>query len=127
MYQSLDIFQTASAMARHAGTRQAVVARNIANADTPAFQAQQITPFKDTYQASHGTPQRVTRAGHMTSGTTVLAAAVVKDSGTPSPNGNTVSIEEELLNSVSVAREHNRALAVYRHAMTVLRTSIGRG
>ncbi|HBT01561.1 MAG TPA: flagellar biosynthesis protein FlgB, partial [Citreicella sp.] len=35
MFQSLDVFRTAIAMARHAGTQQALSAQNIANADTP--------------------------------------------------------------------------------------------
>jgi len=33
MYQNVELFQTAGAMARHAGSRQAVVAQNIANAE----------------------------------------------------------------------------------------------
>lgn len=128
MYQSLDLFQTASAMASHAGSRQAVVARNIANADTPDFRAQQVAPFNDVYQTEAATGLRTTRAGHMVGNSAAsMTASPTLSSSEPSPNGNTVSLEEELLNSVSVSREHSRALAIYRHTMTVLRTSIGRG
>jgi flagellar basal-body rod protein FlgB len=128
MYQSLDLFQTAGAMARHAGARQATVARNIANADTPGFQAQSIAPFKDSYRAAQATQMRATRAGHfMDDASRASATRTQIATGTPSPNGNTVSLEEELLNSVAVAREHNRALTIYRHTMTVLRSSLGRG
>jgi flagellar basal-body rod protein FlgB len=127
MHNSLDLFQTASAMARHAGARQAVVARNIANADTPGFQAQSIGAFKDLYRADGGGDMRTTRKGHMILTGQAAPPRTSIITGNPSPNGNTVSIEDELLNSVAVSREHNRALAVYRHAMTVLRTSLGRG
>ena len=127
MYNSLDLFQTASAMARHAGARQAVVARNIANADTPGFQAQSIAAFQDVYRADGAGEMRTTRAGHMTLSEQGTLSRTTLASGNPSPNGNSVSIEDELLNSVAVGREHNRALAIYRHAMTVLRTSLGRG
>lgn len=127
MYKSLELFQTAHAMARHAGARQAVVARNIANADTPGYQAQQIATFSDTYSATSGAALRATRPGHITSSAGDMATAQVTLSNTePSPNGNTVSLEEEMLNSVAVSREHNRALTIYRHTMTVLRTSLGR-
>lgn len=127
MYNSLELFQTAAAMARHAGSRQAVVARNIANADTPGYQAQQIAPFKDTYETTGGGVQKVTRAGHMTAASAAPMTAVATPSGgEASPNGNTVSIEEEMLNSVSISREHSRALTIYRHTMNVLRTSLGR-
>ena len=128
MYNSLDLFQTAGAMARHAGARQAVVARNIANADTPGFQAQAIAPFKDIYQESSAINMRATRPGHIGGSDTPLQTQQQQSPvGNPSPNGNTVSIENEMLHSVEVAREHSRALTIYRHAMTVLRTSLGRG
>ncbi len=128
MYNSLDLFQTAGAMARHAGARQAVVARNIANADTPSFQAQAIPAFKDVYSGGASMHMRVTRPGHL-GGSGAQPAIELHQSarGDASPNGNTVSIEEEMLHSVEVSREHNRALTIYRHAMTVLRTSLGRG
>lgn len=128
MYNSLDLFQTAGAMARHAGARQAVVARNIANADTPDFQAQTIAAFKDVYASAGGDAMRVTRPGHI-GGQSGRSIADLRQStvGEPSPNGNTVSLEEEMLRAVEVSREHNRALTIYRHTMTVLRTSLGRG
>lgn len=128
MHNSLDLFQTASAMARHAGARQAVVARNIANADTPGFQAQNIAAFKDVYGSIENGNMRVTRSGHVTGTSAGQTPAILHTpSGDPSPNGNSVSIENEMLNSVAVSREHNRALTIYRHAMTVIRTSLGRG
>jgi len=128
MYQSLELFQTAGEMARHAGARQAVVARNIANADTPGFKAQEIAPFTEVYRADGQMTLRATRDGHLTGAATTPATAQVATSTTaPSPNGNTVSIEEEMMNAIAVGREHSRALAIYQHAMTVLRTSLGRG
>ncbi len=127
MHNSLDLFQTAAAMARHAGARQAVVARNIANADTPGFQAQSIAAFSDVYREQSAGELRTSRSGHMTRDDTNSSRPSVQSANTdPSPNGNTVSLETELLNSVAVSREHNRALTVYRHAMTILRTSLGR-
>ncbi len=128
MYNSLDLFQTAGAMARHAGARQAIVARNVANADTPDFQAQSMAAFKDVYADGIATQMRATRPGHLGgTGTEPRINSPLSLAGEASPNGNTVSIEEEMLHAVEVSREHNRALTVYRHAMTVLRTSLGRG
>jgi flagellar basal-body rod protein FlgB len=127
MHHSLDLFQTAYAMAQHAGARQAVVARNIANADTPGYKAQQVAPFKDVVDGSALGEVRTTRPGHMTSPSQGPATVTVTASNSePSPNGNTVSLEEELMNSIAVSREHNRALTIYRHTMTILRTSMGR-
>jgi flagellar basal-body rod protein FlgB len=128
MYQSLDLFQTAGAMAQHAGQRQAIVARNIANADTPGYRAQQIAPFADVYSASAAAPMRATRASHIIAAHGAAPAARPTDTSTETaPNGNAVSLEEELLASVAVAREHSRALAIYQHGMTILRSALGRG
>ena len=126
MYESLDIFRTAAAMARHAGARQAVVAQNIANADTPGYRAQTIAGFADSYRADTGLALRVSRAGHQTA---VFGPGSARTSATtdePSPNGNSVSLETEMLNGVEVAREHSRALAIYKHALGIIRTSLGR-
>ncbi|MFQ1700435.1 FlgB family protein [Loktanella agnita] len=126
MYQSLDLFQTANAMARHAGARQAVVARNIANADTPGYQAQQISAFQDVYSEAGTGALRASRPGHIANlAGGAVAARTTAAAAEPSPNGNSVSIEDQMLSSVSITREHNRALAIYRHTMTVLRTSLG--
>jgi len=127
MYQNLLLFQTAAAMAQHAGTRQAVVASNVANADTPHYQAQQMDAFKDIYQNQNIGEMRATRSGHLGRTVDISPRSVLTSAGTePSPNGNTVSVEDEMLAAVDVGREHSRALAIYRHGMTVLRTTLGR-
>ncbi|WP_341367481.1 FlgB family protein [Yoonia sp. BS5-3] len=128
MYTSLDLFQTAHAMARHAGARQTVVAQNIANADTPGYQAMQIASFQDAFDGTSQSAQmQATRPGHFLNTDALQASAAYAPSeGEPSPNGNTVSLEDELMNSIAISREHNRALSIYRHTMTILRTSLGR-
>ena len=126
MYQTLNLFQVSGAMAEHAGRRQAVVATNVANADTPRFEAMQLPSFKEVYAKDTFGAMRSTRGGHMGNGANrQLRTEVAVRPSEPSPNGNTVSIEDEMLSAVDIAREHNRALAIYRHGMTVLRATIG--
>jgi flagellar basal-body rod protein FlgB len=126
MYESLDIFRTAAAMARHAGARQAVVAENIANADTPGYRARTLAPFSESVSDGPGSAMRATRPGHMQVEASVVTARPEYSDEEPSPNGNSVSLETEMLNSVDVAREHSQALAIYKHALGILRTSLGR-
>ena len=126
MYQKLNLFQVAGAMAEHAGRRQAVVATNIANADTPRFRAMQLPSFQDVYARSTVGAMHATRPDHIGADADARLRADVTPSPTePSPNGNSVSLEDEMLAAVAVSREHNRALAIYRHGMTVLRTVVG--
>ncbi len=126
MYENMPLFQTATAMARHAGSRQAVTTRNIANADTPGYRAQTIASFKDSYRATGTLVPQATRPGHMGGHPAQANAREVQSPAEPSPNGNSVSLELEMVNAVDNQREHDRALAIYKHGLTVLRTVLGR-
>jgi flagellar basal-body rod protein FlgB len=116
MFDTLEIFGLAQAQARHAAARQAVVAQNIANADTPGYRAHDLTPFADMVRGLDA------RAG----GFPDLAIRTVDAGGPASPNGNTVSLETEMLRGIEAQRSHSRALRVYESALTVLRSSLGR-
>lgn len=127
MFKSLDLFQTAHAMATHAGKRQAVIATNIANADTPGYRARDIAPFADSFRAGGHAGMHASRAGHLHGGTHAAGLrSHVTDSNDTSPNGNSVSIEAEMLKGVDVQRQHEKAVAIYRAGLNILRTSIGR-
>ncbi len=126
MFSKLEVVQTALTMARHAGSRQAVIARNIANADTPGYRAKEIAPFKDYVRGGAELGLTRTRAGHMAADRSGPTARVTYSDGEPSPNGNSVSLEQEMVKAVEVERDHNRALTIYRHSLDVLRMSIGR-
>ena len=45
MFENLQVFKIAHAMAVHAGKRQSVIAANMANADTPGYRARDVAPF----------------------------------------------------------------------------------
>jgi flagellar basal-body rod protein FlgB len=87
-----------------------------------------IASFADTYRtSSEGVVPLRSRAGHLAGLTQTGSAARQTYAATePSPNGNTVSLEEEMLQSAEVQREHDRALAIYKHGLTILRTVLAR-
>ncbi|SLN62884.1 FlgB family protein [Roseisalinus antarcticus] len=126
MFENLEIFQTSTAMARHAGRRQVVVAQNLANADTPGYKAQSIAPFREAYRSDPTRALKSTRPGHIHDPGSGARAATEEAQAQPSPNGNSVSLENEMLQAIEVAREHRRALTIYKHALDVVRISIGR-
>ena len=47
--------------------------------------------------------------------------------GDASPNGNTVSLETEMIKATEVRQQHDLALATYRGGLDLLRTALGRG
>jgi flagellar basal-body rod protein FlgB len=127
MFQNLDIFRTAMMMARHAGAQQAAGAQNIANADTPAYRAKEVMGFVEMMQQHPGPDRlRATRPGHMM-GQTPDEIPISERRESADPNGNSVSIETEMLTAVDAKRAHDRSLAIYRSNLNILRTSVGRG
>lgn len=131
MFENLQIFKMAHAMAVHAGQKQAVAAQNVANSDTPEYKAQDITAFKDTYQRSSVEggilAQKSTRASHLHGiGDNNLAPTFEDPSGVGNPNGNTVSLETEMLKSLDAKRQHDRAIAIYKSTLGMLRTTLSR-
>lgn len=128
MLEEIDLFRLSHAMARHAGARQAVVAQNMANADTPGYGARDIAPFAAHLEGGADFAPRTTRPGHLAGRNTDRGFEARIDLDTVrDPNGNSVALETEMLRSVEVKRQHDRALAIYRAGLSVLRTAIGRG
>lgn len=128
MHQNLKIFRISHALASHAGTRQAVIAQNIAQADTPGYRALDVQPFSDFLRQGDSNTLRATRPRHLNAALHNTSPHIreAPTSGNSSPNGNTVSLEEQMLEAVDVKRAHDRALAIYKSGLGILRTSLGR-
>lgn len=128
MFEKPEVLTIAASLAAHAAARQSTVARNVANADTPGYRAQDIPDFADVYRSGDALALRSTRPGHLDDmpGGTVPAATERATGGTMSPNGNSVSLEAEMVKAVEVKREHDLALAIYGKSLAILRASLGR-
>ncbi|MGB8814328.1 MAG: FlgB family protein [Paracoccaceae bacterium] len=126
MFEKLDVIRMAQAMAAHAGTRQEAIARNVANADTPGYRAMDLPNFAATYQ-DRGTEMRASRSGHLRTESPAMSLQPRIADEAASPNGNTVSLEGEMVKAVEVRQQHDMALAIYRSTSDILRASLGRG
>lgn len=128
MFKNLTVFRMAYGMATHAGVRQAAVARNIANADTPGYRPRDVVPYAETLKETPGADtQKATRAGHLNGQLRDAPPEVSqRDIAYSDPNGNAVSLEQEILKAVEVKRQHDRATAIYKSSLTILRASLGR-
>lgn len=126
MFDNLEIFRSAGAMARHAAQRQSVVAENIANADTPGYRTKDVTAFtapSDETQSG----MRSTRSSHLEAGSRTTAASIILgDQSGLAPNGNSVSLESEMFKSIEAERHHSRAMTIYKSSLDILRASLGR-
>ncbi|MEO0398777.1 MAG: flagellar basal body protein [Pseudomonadota bacterium] len=115
MFDDLTILKDASALARYSAMRHQVIAENIANANTPGYVARDLEGFNAVYAAEKDT-------GRPIDWRTVES----KSATASSPNGNTVSLQEELVRSAQTEGRHETAVAIYRKAIDILRIGLGR-
>ena len=128
MFANIDIFKMSAAMASHAGRRQSLTAQNMANVDTPGFKAQRLQSFSNLLTDT-GTDStlRATRSQHLDgAGAEVIHARGETVKNDPALDGNTVTVEGEMLESIGARREHDRALAIYKSALNILHTTLAR-
>lgn len=112
--------------------RTELLAKNVANSDTPDYESQDLKEvgFAELLEDSQSASQpRVTNANHLV-GTTALGgpfrAIDVVDQGASNLNGNTVSMEAQLVKLSGTQNDYQMTLNLYRKHMDMLRTAIGR-
>ena len=115
-----------SALAHHASARQQVISENVANADTPGYRARDIAPFGTFLDGGPGFEAKRTRPEHVAFGSGVegfepeLSAAF----GAETPNGNSVSLEDQMTRGAEVQQEHGLAIGVYSKSLAILRSVV---
>lgn len=116
--------------------RQNVLAQNVANADTPHYNAKDLKPVNfDDILKSATTPKEFQPALSLTDprhiSITPKSAADFTDVDSPdveaNPLGNTVSLEQEMIRVSDTQAEYQAASNLYQKAMTMMRTAIGHG
>lgn len=127
MFDRIETLRMASSMTSHGAQRQKLVARNVANADTPGYRARDLTDFTATYRQAESMGMRATRPAHVAAGEWGGGQGRPLDTeGEPAPNGNTVSIEDEMVRMADARREFDLSLAITKSSLGLIRTSLGR-
>ncbi len=125
MFEKLELTRMAQALAAQSGARMAVIAENVANADTPGYKAKDVPAFAEVYEAG-GLEMRATRPAHLAAPSAASTPVPDRVRGHEAPNGNSVSLEAEMVKSVEARQNHDMALAIYRATSDVIRASLGR-
>lgn len=128
MDTKLSILRLASDLAAHAAARQSVITENVAHADTPGYRARDVADFAETLGAGPRFAAATSRPGHMDfdGAAGPFEMREVAAFGAETPNGNTVSLEDQMMRAADARQSHDLALGVYRKTMDILRTSLGR-
>lgn len=126
----ISLIRLAGSLASHSAKRQSVIAQNVANADTPGYRARDLRPFAEILQkkGSQGAVMQATRPGHIreVAGSAGAAPEEIASFAAEAPNGNNVSLEDQMVRSAEVRQSHDLALGVYRSSMNILRMGLGR-
>lgn len=136
----LDKIPLMSAITKRMGwlnRKQRVISQNIANADTPNYQAKELQPQdfrglldKAPTRGSSKSSVRLatTNAAHMTpgGGRTSQAGVEKSEAYEASPSGNNVVLEEQMLNMANTQLEYGTMINLYRKQVSMLRISLGK-
>ena len=120
--QGVQLFNLASQQARWLSARQAAIAGNIANANTPGYAAVDVEPFQKVLSRAAALPM-ATQAGHRVGASGGDWSMQTDDTAVPlSPSGNGVVLEDELLKAGEVRRafEMNTAIVKSFHRMLMM-------
>jgi flagellar basal-body rod protein FlgB len=95
--------------------RESLIARNVANADTPGFRPSDLKPFEDSFETTAARLAR-TSAAHFGDGPGASAGprAGAARSWETTLSGNAVSIEQELARSAETTRAAGAASAAVK-------------
>lgn len=120
MSGEMNIMRMAQAFASHAATRQQAIAQNVANADTPGYRSRDAVPFAEYLRLAHH---------RATSAPPPRPADLMRPDANPAtvaPNGNTVSVEFEMMRATEARQQHEMALGIYSSVRDLMRASLGR-
>jgi len=122
---------------RHLAERQRVIAQNIANSETPGFKARDVTApdFASLLPQDGDKPAvarpRVTLTGQMSAmgARQLMSGGIVPDRDTTEtkPDGNNVTIEDQLLKMGQIQADFATMTGIYRKQMGLLKSAIGHG
>jgi flagellar basal-body rod protein FlgB len=112
MPSDLSLLRLAGAFGRHAAERLSTAAVNVANADTPGYRAKDVEPFNDALR-------RLNNGGDPA----VFRTKTVESLGAASPNGNTVSLEDEMLRAGEASRVGEIAATLFQKTIAMLRAA----
>ncbi|WP_321338373.1 flagellar basal body rod protein FlgB [Breoghania sp.] len=107
--------------------REATVAQNVANANTPGYQAKDVESFTALFDKAQ-VHMRSTQPGHMNAiaATERGEAVEKKDSWDVTYSGNSVSLEQEMMKVNEIARDHALTTSLMKsmHQMMMLSAKV---
>jgi flagellar basal-body rod protein FlgB len=120
----IGLFRLAERRLAWVDQRQRVLAQNVANANTPGYQPRDVAPFSASLGAA-GADMIRTDPSHLSGSPSTASSIRAKVQGR-SPNGNGVSMEEQLGKVADTSSTQELVTNLYRKYQGLFRTALGR-
>ncbi|WP_157105719.1 flagellar basal body protein [Sphingomonas sp. TDK1] len=136
MSEMPSIFSAIQMRMQNLSQRQQVISQNLANSETPGYKSRDVSEpnFGDLLQGAGGisiAKPRVELTGTMKNLGAVqpMGSGVVfdKDVSETKPDGNNVTLEDQLLKMGKVQADFSAVTNIYRKQMVLLKTALGKG
>lgn len=121
---NIGLFRLAEQRLAWVDQRQRLLAQNVANASTPGYQPRDLAPFATVLQGSAATLAR-TDPQHL-GGNPSRTAASSQHPRERAPDGNAVSMEEQLGKVADTAGTQELVANLYHKYQGLFRTALGR-
>lgn len=121
----LDLFSLAEQRLDWADRRQQVLAQNVANANTPGYDARDLKPFAALLQRAT-VPLAATNPLHLAALSDPMAADRSETAAERAPDGNAVSLDEQLTKLADTSGMHQLAANLYTKYMGMFRLALGK-
>jgi flagellar basal-body rod protein FlgB len=132
MLQTIELLQLAAERMRYLQQRQNLISQNIANVSTPGFRAQDLLPFRFPSALVASLVGDIDAPLHLAT-TSPLHLQPAEPSGavqqasssTEKPDGNTVSLEEQMVKLSDNSSAFDLASTAYSQTIGILKMAIG--
>lgn len=127
----INLFKALNARMHWLNQRQQVLAQNVANADTPGYQARDVAPldFKALLdKASEPLKMKVTDPAHQGGADRLAGVRITerKQKEETSPTGNGVALEEEMMKVADTAQSYDLMTNLLDKSVGMLRIAMSR-
>ncbi len=126
---SISLFRVVDKQLRYLGQRQETLAKNIANANTPGYQAMDLAApdFQSAMNSVQPVEMAATAPAHF--GVVTGASAPAKEKPIVpweiSPDGNSVVLEQQMMEASSTQANYQMATELYRKYIGMMKLALG--
>ena len=131
--QSIPLFSMLRSRIGYLNQRQQLIAQNVANASTPGFTPQDLTPFKVNAGSGAGAGLALASVPHGSTGQSSGMIQIAMSGGTQSGfkavnapddetrlDGNQVTLEDQMLKMNETRTDYEVAIGIYQKAMSFI-------